>query len=398
MTTRLQGLCRRCDPLYVAGATNPAEAEDLMAQARAQIIEKYGQYEELATRHPDRFRLAPRRPQGGPEMDLTTSYMGLMLRSPLIASASPLNADLGNIRALEDAGAGAVVLPSIFAEQIEAEAHRHDPLTRADSFNSPEAAGYFPAADLYNVASDRYLDLVRRARAAVSIPIIASLNAAHEESWTEYATQLQEAGASALELNIYFVPADISLSGRDVERRYLDIVGAVKGRVTMPVSVKIAPYFSSIAYMAMELAAAGADALVLFNRFYQPDIDIIGMKISQDLELSRSADMRLPLLWIGVLHGRVRASLAATTGVHTADDAVKYLLAGADAVMTTSALLQYGVGYMRALVDGLAAWLEVRNITSVSQIQGILSQGRISTPEDYERANYIKILQGYEKR
>jgi dihydroorotate dehydrogenase (fumarate) len=292
------------------------------------------------------------------EMDLSTNYMGLILRNPLVASASPLNADLGSIRALEDAGAAAAVLPSIFAEQIEAEAHRHDALTSAGALSSPEASSYFPTSDLYHVDSDRYLEVVRGARDAVSIPIIASLNAAHEESWIEYATLLQNAGASALELNIYFVPADITMTGREVEQRYLDIVRAVKNRVTIPIAVKVSPYFSSPGHMAMELVSAGADALVLFNRFYQPDIDVVRMKISNDLELSRSNEMRLPLLWIAVLHRRVRASLAATTGVHTPDDVVKYLLAGADVVMTTSALLEHGIGHMRALVEGLDDWLE----------------------------------------
>jgi len=331
-------------------------------------------------------------------MDLRTNYMGLTLRNPLVASASPLNADLGNIRALEDSGAAAVVLPSIFAEQIEAEAHRHDTLTSAGALSSPEAASYFPAPDRYHVDSDRYLELVRSAREAVSIPIIASLNGAHEESWTAYATLLEGAGASALELNIHFVPADITITGRDVEQRYLDIVRAVKSRVTIPVAVKVGPYFSSPGAMAVELAAAGADALVLFNRFYQPDIDIVRMKISNDLELSRSSEMRLPLLWIAVLYGRVSASLAATTGVHTADDAVKYLLAGADVVMTTSALLEHGVGHMRTLVEGLTEWLEQRSVGTVSRIRGVLSQNEIRNPEDYERANYIKILQGYDMR
>lgn len=331
-------------------------------------------------------------------MDLSTNYMGLKLRNPLIASASPLNADLGNIRALEDAGAAAVVLPSIFAEQIEAEAHRHDTLTSVGALSSPEASSYFPPSDDYHVDSDRYLELVRAAHDAVSIPVIASLNAAHEESWTTYATLLEVAGASALELNIYFVPADITVSGREVEQRYVEIVRAVKNRVTIPVAVKVSPYFSSPGHMAMELVAAGADALVLFNRFYQPDIDVVRMKISNGLELSRSAEMRLPLLWIAVLHGRVRASLAATTGVQTADDVVKYLLAGADAVMTTSALLEHGIGHMRKLVEGLSEWLEQRNVETVSRIRGVLSQGRIKNPEAYERANYIKILQGYDAR
>jgi dihydroorotate dehydrogenase (fumarate) len=331
-------------------------------------------------------------------MNLTTNYMGLALRSPLVASASPHNADLGNIRALADAGAGAVVLPSIFAEQIETEAYWYETLTSAGALSSPEAAGYFPQVDLYRMGPDHYLELLGEARGAVDIPVIASLNAAHVESWVHYATLLQEAGASALELNIYFVPADPALGGRDVEQRYIDIVQAVKAQVTIPVAVKIGPFFSSPAGMAWALTAAGADGLVLFNRFYQPDIDVVRMRITTDLELSRPAEMRLPLLWIAVLHNRLRASLAATTGVYTSEDVVKYLLAGADVVMSTSALLKHGVGHMRTLRDGLVEWLDARDIDTVSRIRGLLSQGKVANPEDYERANYIKILQGYAAR
>jgi dihydroorotate dehydrogenase (fumarate) len=329
-------------------------------------------------------------------MDLNTRYMGLALRNPLIASASPLNDELRNLRALEDAGAAAVVLPSMFAEQIEAEDRRHEQLSCVGELSSPEAASYFPPQRGNSAAADRYLELIRSARSAVDIPVIASLNAATEESWTEYAKQVQEAGASALELNIYFVATDLSATGAEVERRYLDIVRAVRRCVAIPVAVKLSPYFSSPGHMAVQLADAGADALVLFNRFYQPDIDILRLEIVNDLDLSRSADMRLPLLWLAVLHGRVKASLAATTGVHSVDDVVKYLLAGADAVMTTSALLAHGIGHMRHLVDGLADWLEQRDMASVARIRGLLGQGKVRNPEAYERANYIEILQGYQ--
>ena len=328
-------------------------------------------------------------------MDLSTNYMGLALCNPLVASASPLNSDLGNIRALEDSGAGAVVLPSIFAEQIEAEERRYEAVTNIGVLSSPEATSYFPRSDNDGIDSDRYLDLLVSAKKAVSIPIIASLNAATGESWTGFARQLQEAGADALELNIFLLPTDIRMTGRDIEQRYLDAVRAVKSEVTISVAVKVGPYFSSPGNMAAELVTAGADALVLFNRFYQPDIDLIRLKISNDLELSRSAEMRLPLLWIAVLHGRIEASLAATTGVHTSDDVVKYLLAGADVVMTTSALLEHGVGHMRTLIDGLTQWLENRDMEELSRVRGLLSHAKARNPEDYERANYIKILQGY---
>jgi dihydroorotate dehydrogenase (fumarate) len=329
-------------------------------------------------------------------MDLSTNYMGLALRNPLVASASPLNADLGNIRALEDCGAGAVVLPSIFAEQIEMEERRYEAITNAGVLSSPEAASYFPKPGTDGADSDRYLDLLVSAKKAVSIPIIASLNAATAESWTGYAKQLQEAGADALELNIYLLPTDIRITGRDIEQRYLDIVRAVKSEVTISVAVKVGPYFSSPGNMAAELVTAGAGALVLFNRFYQPDIDLVRLGITNDLDLSRQVEMRLPLLWIAVLHGRIGSSLAASTGVHTSDDVVKYLLAGADVVMTTSALLENGVKHMRTLAGGLAEWLQQRDMQSVSCIRGLLSHGKIRNPEEYERANYIKILQGYE--
>jgi dihydroorotate dehydrogenase (fumarate) len=328
-------------------------------------------------------------------MNLETKYLGLTLANPLIASASPLNADLDNIKALEGAGAAAVVLPSIFAEQIEAEAARHEALVGVGASSSPEANGYFPTPDFYKVGPERYLELVRSARSAVSIPIIASLNAASDSDWEDYATQIQDAGASALELNIYFVPADISLSGRDVEQRYLDIIRAVKSRATIPLAVKVSPYFSSPGHMALEMVAAGADGLVLFNRFYQPDIDLVRLAISTDLELSRPSEMRLPLMWLAILHRRTKASLAATTGVHTADDVVKYLLAGADVVMTTSAILEHGTGHMRTLLDGLTDWLDRREMADLAHVRGLLSQGKIRNPEAYERANYIKVLQSY---
>lgn len=330
-------------------------------------------------------------------MDLSTTYMGLTLSSPLIASAAPRNDDLGHLRALEDAGAGAVVLPSVFAEQIEAEEARHLALTQVGALSSPEAASYFPAGQDYHLTPHRTLDLVRRARLALSIPVIASLNAADLAGWTDYAAQLQAAGASALELNIYAVPADLTRSGRDVEQTTLDIVRAVRAQVTLPIAVKISPYFSAPGHMATQIVAAGADALVLFNRFYQPDIDVVTLSLRNDLDYSRSADMRLPLLWIALLHGQTTASLAATTGVHQVEDVVKYLAAGADGVMTTSALLEHGVGRMRLLVDGLADWLTRRDMP-LAHLRGLLARGNLANPAAYARANYIKILQGHELR
>jgi dihydroorotate dehydrogenase (fumarate) len=322
--------------------------------------------------------------------------MGMQLPSPLVASASPLTADVAALLRLQDAGAGAVVLPSLFAEQIEAETRRHHALAMAGANSSPEAQSYFPSPAAHEMQGEQYLDLVRRARGALTIPVIASLNGATEASWTDYARQLEDAGASALELNIYFIPSDLTLDGHAIEQRYLNIVHAVRQRVRMPIAVKLSPYFSATGHFAVELAQAGANALVLFNRFYQPDIDTARLKIRNNLELSRSSEMRLPLMWTAILHGRIDASLAASTGVQTVDDVVQYLLAGADVVMTTSSLLEHGTNHMRTLVDGVAAWLDSRHMDGIDRMRGMLSQSRITHPEDYQRANYIKILHGYE--
>ncbi len=329
-------------------------------------------------------------------MDLTTDYMGLSLKNPLVASASPLNTDIGNIRRLEDAGAAAIVLPSLFEEQIEAEIAHHERLTAFVAESSPEALSYFPEPAAYQFGPHQYLDLIRRASEAVDIPIIASLNGTTNQGWVSYAGEMAEAGARGLELNIYFIPADIALSGRDVEARYVDIVQAVCAASSIPVAVKLSPYFSSMGHMAQALEEAGAGALVLFNRFYQPDVDLTELKVLTDLKLSTPDEIRLPLLWLAILSGRLKASLAATTGVASADEVVKYILAGADVVMSTSALLKRGAGHMATLTEGLEDWLLARGFPSVDDARGLLSQRRIDNPEAFERANYIKILQGYE--
>jgi dihydroorotate dehydrogenase (fumarate) len=320
--------------------------------------------------------------------------MGLELPSPLVASASPLTADLASLLLLQDAGAGAVVLPSLFTEQIEDETRRHIALSMAGADSSPEARSYLSAPDPDQTDAHRYLDLVRRASSELTIPVIASLNGATEENWTDYARQLEDAGASALELNIYFIASDLALDGRAIEARYLHIVQAVRRHVRIPLAVKLSPYFSAPGNFALQLAQAGADSLVLFNRFYQPDIDTVRLKLRNNLELSRSSEMRLALLWTGILHGRIHASLAASTGVDTPDNVVQYLLAGADVVMTTSSLLRHGAAHMRTLVDGLDAWLGHRQM-DLATMRGMLSQRNSADPEDYQRANYRKILAGY---
>ena len=325
-------------------------------------------------------------------MDLTTHYLGLELRNPLVAGAGPLTAELDNIRRLEDAGVGAVVLPSIFEEQIRQEQNLIDVFTNAGVDSYAEALSYFPAQAVYAMDPERYVDLVQRAVETVDIPVVASLNGVTDQGWVDYARRIEEAGASAIELNIYFIPSDLDLSGRDVEQRYLDVLKAVKATVKCPVSVKIGPYFSAIGHMALQLDAAGADGLVLFNRFYEPDIDLARLELMSDLELSKPYEIRLPLLWIAVLAGRTKASLAASTGVDSIDEVVKYLLAGADVVMTTSSLLRHGVGHVSQILAELENWLAARGLDTLKTVRGRMSHRNIADPTAFERANYIKVL------
>ena len=327
-------------------------------------------------------------------MDLSTRYLGLDLKCPLVASASPLALDLGNLRRMEDAGAGAVVLPSIFQEDIENDI---DQMERLVAESNPEAYSYFPAGAAENTGPETYLDLIRRARAAIDIPVIASLNGITRDGWIDYAKQIEEAGAQALELNIYYLPTDLSLNGAEVEQRTLDILVAVKQAVSIPVAVKISPYFSSVGRMIQQLDQAGADGVVLFNRFYQPDIDLDDLSLLRDLKLSNRTEIRLPLLWIGAMAGRINGSIAASSGVQTAAEVIKYLFAGADVVMTTSALLRHGIGYLNVLKEGMVADLEARGATSVGSIRGHLRRGATEDSAVYDRVNYIRILRGGER-
>ena len=328
-------------------------------------------------------------------MDLRTTYMGMELQHPIVASASPLSGSVASIRRLEDAGAAAVVLFSLFEEQLKHESAALEYLMTAGTESFAESLSYFPEVDDYTVGPDRYLELVRQASEAVDIPIIASLNGITNTGWIEYARLMQEAGARGIELNIYYIPADLTTSGREVEQRYIEIVKAVKAAVSIPVAVKLSPFFSAIGSMAKALDDAGADALVLFNRFYQPDFDLDKLEVAPNLQLSAPDEIRLPLLWIAVLHGKLRASLGATRGVHSPVEVVKYLMAGADAVMTTSALLKHGVDYLGTLREGLRTWMERRRYESVAQMKGSMSQRNVSDPTAFERANYIKTLESY---
>jgi dihydroorotate dehydrogenase (fumarate) len=328
-------------------------------------------------------------------MDLRTTYMGLELKHPVVASASPLSEKLDNFKRMEDAGAAAVVMFSLFEEQIKHENAAIEHLITSGSESYAESLSYFPEFEDYETGPDEYLNLLRRASEAVDIPVIGSLNGITNEGWVDTARLMQEAGASGIELNAYYIPANLHMDGREVEQRYLGVLKAVKSEVSVPVAMKLSPFFSATGNMARQFDEAGADALVLFNRFYQPDMDLEEMQVVTDLELSTPAEIRLPLLWIGVLHGRINASLGATTGVHSPVELVKYLLAGADAVMTTSGMLRQGIGFLTTLVDGLQDWMEARGYDTVAQLKGSMSQINCLNPGAFERANYIKILENY---
>jgi dihydroorotate dehydrogenase (fumarate) len=328
-------------------------------------------------------------------MDLRTKYMGMELKNPLVVSASPLSEDVSNIRRMEDCGASAVVLFSLFEEQLKHEAAAMDHFMSYGSESFPEALSYFPQVDEYEVGPERYLDIIRRARESVDIPIIGSLNGITNEGWVDYAKEIESAGASGLELNIYYIPADMTKSGQEVEQRYIDIVKHVKAAVAIPVAIKFGAYFSSPGWMCKQLDEAGADALVMFNRFWQPDLDIDKLEVVPNLHLSNKTQVRIRLLWIALLFGKIRASLAATTGVHTHEEVIKYIMAGADVVMTTSALLRNGIEYMAILRDGLSEWMERKEYESVEQMKGSMSQQNVADPEAFERANYIKMLERY---
>ncbi len=324
--------------------------------------------------------------------DLTTKYMGLSLRSPLVVSANPLSQKLKNIVAMEDAGAGAVVLFSLFEEQIRQENEKVESVYQSTTNSFAEAADFFPDLEDYAIGTGEYLEIIRQAKERVDIPVIASLNGVTPEGWIEYARDIEQAGADGLEINVYFIPADIRLTSADVEKRYLDIVRMVRDTVKIPIAVKLNPYFSSIGNMAQQFDSAGADALVLFNRFYQPDFDIEELKALPNLNLSHPAEIRLPLLWIAVLYGRIPVSLAATTGIHGAKELIKYLLAGADVGMVASAILGHGIPWIKDILEDLENYMTEMQFASVDNFRGSMSQRDISDPTAYERSNYIQIV------
>jgi dihydroorotate dehydrogenase (fumarate) len=327
-------------------------------------------------------------------MNLQTSYMGLKLSSPIVVSACTLSEKTDNILLMEDNGAGAVVLFSLFEEQIKKEEARFNAVQSVTSNSFAEAADYFPGLDDYNVGTDEYLESIRKAKERVNIPIIGSLNGITHEGWIDYSRQMQQAGADAIEMNIFFIPGDVNLSSSHVEHRYLNIIEEIKNTVKIPVAVKLNPYFSAMGNMALRMKNAGADALVLFNRFYQPDFDINELKITTDLQYSESNEIRLPLLWTALLYGKIDLSLAATTGVQSAIEVIKYILAGSDVVMTASSLYKNGIPYLKTMNKELIDWMFAMGFDDLKAFRGRMSQQHIADPNAYQRANYIKILEG----
>jgi dihydroorotate dehydrogenase (fumarate) len=327
--------------------------------------------------------------------DLRSRYLGLSLRTPLVASSSPLTGDLDSLRRLEDAGIAAVVLPSLFEEEITHASLAVHGALEAGAGTFAEALDYHPERADYAAGPDRYLELVAAAKRALGVPVIASLNGDTPGGWLDHARWIEEAGADALELNLYQVAADPAHPSALLEARDLELVAAVRAGIRIPLAVKLSPYFTGLAHFALRLTEAGADGLVLFNRFYQPDLDLETLEVAPHLVLSSSEELRLPLRWIGILRGRVKASLAATSGVHSAEDVLKVLLAGADAAMQASALLQRGPGLVVELEAALARWLEEREYESVEQLKGSVSQRSAEDPEAFERANYRKTLRSW---
>lgn len=330
--------------------------------------------------------------------DLTTTYLGLNLKNPLVASASPLSKKVEGVQRLEEAGVSAVVMYSLFEEQIVHESQALDHYLTRGSESFAEALTYFPDLERYNVGPESYLELIYRIKKAVSIPVIGSLNGISTGGWINYAKRIEEAGADALELNIYYVPTDPQLNSQELEQTYVQLVRDVRSQLSIPLAVKLSPYFSALPHMAAQLANAGANGLVLFNRFYQPDLDIESLEVVPNLVLSTSDELRLPLRWVAILYGRIKADLALSSGVHSAGDVVKALMAGANVAMTTSELLAKGIGRATEILADLNNWLDEFEYTSVQQMIGSMSQQAVAEPAAFERANYMKALQSFDNR
>jgi len=328
-------------------------------------------------------------------MDLTTTYLGLKLKNPIVPSAGPLSHTIDSMKRLEDSGAAAIVMYSLFEEQIIHDAAELNHYLTQGTESFAEAITYFPEADDYNLGPEEYVEHIHRAKTSLGIPVIGSLNGVSTGGWVKFARKIEEAGADAIELNVYYIPTDPALAGIEVEDRYLEVLRAVKSTVKIPVAMKLSPFFSSMANMAHKLDAAGADGLVLFNRFYQPDFDLEALEVTPNVILSTPQALRLPLRWVAILHGRVKASIAGTSGIHTTQDVLKMLMAGADVTMMCSALLKHGAPRIREVLTELTAWMQEHEYESVSQMKGSMSQKSVADPAAFERANYMKALNSY---
>jgi dihydroorotate dehydrogenase (fumarate) len=331
-------------------------------------------------------------------IDLSTTYLGLKLKNPLVASASPFTKKIDTIRQMEEAGLGAIVMHSLFEEQITLESNELDHFLNYGTDSFAEALTYFPDLEKYNIGPEAYLKLVHAAREAVKIPVIASLNGITSGGWVDYARRIEQAGASALELNLYYLPTDPNLSGAELEEEYLRLVRDVRAKIKIPLAVKLSPFFTAIPQIAKRMADAGANGLVLFNRFYQPDLDLEKLEVAPHLALSTSADLLLPLRWIAILYGRVQVDFALTSGVHTGQDLIKAAMAGASVAMTTSSLLQKGLEHAGRILKEAEAWMAAHEYDSIRQMQGSMSQKAVAEPAAFERANYMKALQSYDDR
>ncbi len=331
-------------------------------------------------------------------VDLSTTYLGLQLKNPVVASASPISKKLDGIRSLEDAGASAVVMYSLFEEQIVQESLALDYFLSRGTDTYAEALTYFPDLQHYNVGPEGYLNLIHKAKQAVNIPIIGSLNGVSTGGWIDYAKKIEQAGADALELNVYYIPTDFNLTGQELEQTYIDLVKDVRANIHIPLAIKLSPFFTSLPNMCTRLAQAGANGLVLFNRFMQPDLDIETLEVTPNLVLSSSNELRLPLRWIAILYGRVEADLALTSGVHTAQDVLKSMMAGASVSMMASALLEKGVKHIGEVLSGVQTWMEAFEYESIQQMKGSMSQRSVAEPSAFERANYMKALTSFDNR
>jgi len=330
--------------------------------------------------------------------DLSTTYLGLKLKNPIVPSSSPMMQKLDYIKRMEDAGASAVVLHSLFEEQIIRESDMLDHALDQGAHSFAEALTYFPDLGNYNLGPEGYLEHIAQVKAAVKIPVIASLNGVSTGGWIGFAKKIEQAGADALELNTYFIAADAEQTSAEVEQMYLDLLRDIKSRVRIPVAVKLSPYFTSFANFVQRLDAGGANALVMFNRFYQPDFDLENLEVTPNVVLSSSYELRLRLRWVAILYKRIKSDLAITGGIHTGDDVIKAMMAGANVAMTTSALLEHGVGRIRQMLDEMTRWMDEHEYTSVQQMRGSMSQQSVAYPLAFERANYMKVLRSYDSR